>query len=186
MAGTASSAEEPPLFVEVIGKIDAPLAAVRKTLLDLDGFGAWFPSTDEWRVLARTQESATVHGRLGLPWPVDDRDYVARYSWADTEDRGFVLEAVAVVDAAPKPADGVVRVEEMHTTWNLEPLGTETAVRYVYAGSLGGRLPDWVARIGWEMQTGILMDALAEEVERRTALKKSEATTNRSPPRPPR
>jgi len=166
LPGAARGAESAPLRVVVEGQIEAPFESVRAALLDLEGFGGWFPSTEEWRVLTRDPDSALVYGRLALPWPIDDRDYVARYSWRDAPD-AFVLEARGVSDAEPRPRAGIVRVESMRTVWRIEPEGSATAVRYVYEGSPGGVLPDWVARIGWEMQTGILMDALGEEVERR-------------------
>lgn len=147
--------------------MDAPAARVRETLLDLAAFGRWFPNTEEWTVLERDESSALVYGRLSLPWPVDDRDYVARYTWSAPGAQPFRLVARAVVGAAPPAPEGVVRVEEMTTTWEVAPLGEGSQVRYVYRGSPGGALPDWVARVGWEMQTGILMDALEEELERR-------------------
>ncbi len=169
------------LRVEVLGEVDAPITAVREALLDLEGFGRWFPNTEQWQVLERTPGGALVYGRLSLPWPVDDRDYVARYSWTDSEGSHFTLRAEAVVDGTPRADESVVRVEEMKTTWELTPLGTGTRIRYVYQGSPGGFLPDWVARIGWEMQTGILMDALADELERRRKETEASAAAAEAP-----
>lgn len=163
-AGAAVAADT--ITVEVVGEIAGSEAEVRETLLDLDGFGRWFPNTKEWSVLDRTNDGALVHGRLSLPWPLDDRDYVVEYTWSEPE-APFVLSARASADRGPEPAEGVVRVDTMETTWELVPLGERTGVRYEYVGSAGGFLPDWVFQIGWEMQTGILIDALDEEVERR-------------------
>lgn len=171
----ASDVRAPGLEVEVLGEIDAPPAEVRAALLDLDAYGRWFPNTEEWEVLERSNDTALAYGRLSLPWPVDDRDYVVRYAWSDPQAPEFTLRSEVVRGAGPQERDGVVRVEEMTTTWEVAPLGTGTRVRYVYAGSPGGLLPDWVFEIGWEMQTGILMDALADEVERRRRLEAPEA-----------
>lgn len=169
--GLAEEVRAPGLEVEVVGQIEAPMAEVVATLLDLDGFGRWFPNTEEWEVLERTPDSALAYGRLSLPWPVDDRDYVVRYSWSpETEPKPFRLLSEVAPSVGPAVPEGVVRVEEMATEWEIAPLGTGTRVRYVYTGSPGGMLPDWVFEIGWEMQTGILIDALAEEVERRRTL----------------
>lgn len=160
-------AEEPPLHVVVEGRVEAPLATVRATLLDLESFGRWFPSTEEWSVLSRQEGTALVYGRLVLPWPVDDRDYVARYTWSDTVDGGLEIRAAGGAAGGPEPRAGVVRVDDMRTNWRIGPDGEGTQVRYEYVGSAGGTLPEWVARIGWEMQTGILLESLEREVESR-------------------
>ena len=167
---TPEAADARDIEVEVIGEIPGPVEEVRATLMDLEGLGRWFPNTTEWDVLERSETEALVYGRLSLPWPLDDRDYVVRYVWADEEDEGFWLEAEAVQGRGPPPPDDVERVDEMRTLWELAPLGSHTRVRYVYTGSAGGFLPDWVFRIGWEMQTGIVMDALEEEILRRRAV----------------
>lgn len=182
LVATSASAEEVPapgLVVEVVGDIEAPPAEVRAALLDLDEFGRWFPNTQEWEVLEHAKDTAVAYGRLSLPWPVDDRDYIVRYSWSDPQESEFTLRSEVVRGVGPPERDGVVRVEKMTTTWEVAPLGTGTRVRYVYAGSPGGLLPDWVFEIGWEMQTGILMDALADEVERRRQLVAREAGAER-------
>jgi hypothetical protein len=55
----------------------------------------------------------------------------------------------------------------MRTEWRLTAEDGRTRVLYVYEGSPGIPLPDWVMRIGWESQTGRLIDALSSEVGRR-------------------
>lgn len=159
-----------PIEVEVVGDIDAPLFAVRAVLLDLERFPRWYPATKEFRVLGRpATDMALVYGVQALPWPVGDRDYVVEYSWRDEPD-AFVLLAIARRDAAPRSPDGVVRVERMRTEWRIEAVpGGGTAVRYRYEGDTGGRLPTWVARLGWRSSTPLVIDGLREEVARRFA-----------------
>ena len=156
-----------PLEVEVSGVVEAPLAAVREVLLDLEGFAAWFPALGEWRVLSRDERSARVYGRQQLPWPVADRDYVVRYRWWEAEGGAFVLEAVADPTDAPPPRAGVVRLERVRSEWRLEPDGERTRARYRYRGHPGGSLPEWVARVGWRAHTGRVLEGLADEVARR-------------------
>lgn len=158
-----------PIEVEVAGLVAAPLVRVRAVLLELEGFGGWFPATDEWRVLDRPEpQRATVYGRQALPWPVSDRDYVVAYRWGD-EDGAFWLRATALAGAEPGPRRGVVRVERMETEWWIESTPGGTAVRYRYRGDAGGRLPGWVARVGWRSRTPIVIERLREEVLRDAA-----------------
>ena len=143
------------------------MTSVRSVLLDLEGFGRWFPSTAEWRVLERGAGEAVVYGRQALPWPVQDRDYVVRYRWRDEPEGDFVLEATSVTGIGPDPPDGVVRAVAVWSRWRLRAgEGGRTDVHYHYRGDQGGRLPDWVAQAGWESQTWRVIQGLADEVAR--------------------
>ena len=164
-----SAAPQTALEVVVTGNLPQPLHEVRDVLLDLAEFGSWFPALGEWRVLSRDLNSALVYGKQNLPWPVRDRDYVVLYRWWMQDDDSFFLEAIAQRDAAPAAPAGVVRLERMRTLWRLRPVGRSTEARYTYSGEAGGLLPDWVARIGWESRTGVVLQALVDEVARRTA-----------------
>lgn len=153
--------------VVVEGVVEAPMLLVRSVLLDLEGLGDWFPATEDWTVLRREPDSALVYGRQVLPWPVRDRDYVVRYRWRDTPEGEFALLAESVTGVGPAPREDAVRVLRLRSEWRIRAEGpARTAVRYHYAGDLGGSLPDWVARIGWQSQTGRVIDGLAEAVER--------------------
>ena len=153
--------------VEVAGTIEAPVAAARAVLLDLEAFDAWFPGLDSWQVLDRSPEAARVHGRQAFPWPVSDRDYVVRYRWWDREDGGFALEAVGIPGAEPAPDPGVVRVDRLRSLWTLEPEGSRTRATYLYEGPSAGRLLDWLASLGASGRTRDVIDGLAGEVARR-------------------
>lgn len=166
---TADEGNGLPIEVEVADVIEAGVPAVRSVLLDLEGFGRWFPATAEWRVLDRPEPGrATVYGRQALPWPVADRDYVVEYRWGD-EEGVFVLSAVALGRADPAAPPSVVRIERMRTEWRVESTPGGAAVRYRYQGDVGGRLPEWVARTGWRSRTPVVIERLREEVERRAA-----------------
>jgi hypothetical protein len=155
------------MTIEVGDTLDAEIDFVRLTLLDLEAFKRWFPALGDWRVLSRSESTALVYGSQALPWPISDRDYVVRYRWWTGGDGDFHLEARALADASPGPQPGRVRIERMRTEWRLTAEDGRTRVLYVYEGSPGIPLPDWVMRIGWESQTGRLIDALSSEVGRR-------------------
>jgi len=140
---------------------------VRATLVDLESFARWFPAIDEWTVIERDADSALVHGVQSIPWPMRDRDYVVRYRWTDRANTRFTLEARALVDALPAPTQGRVRVERLRTRWVLNAAGEATEARYVYEGDPGMPIPDWVMRRNWRAHAAKVIEALAQEVERR-------------------
>ncbi len=170
LGGVALAESTPlPIEVEVVGDVAAPFAAVREVLLDFERFPRWFPATDEFRVLERpAADTARVYGVQALPWPVGDRDYVVVYRWWE-EDGEFVLRATSEVGAVPPSPVGVVRVERMQTEWRIAAVPGGTAVSYRYEGDTGGRLPKWLARAGWRSSTGLVIEGLRAEIERRTA-----------------
>lgn len=151
----------------VTGVIEAPLEEVRVVLLDLEGFGRWFPRLREWRVLERDGDGARVYGRQTLPWPFRDRDYVVLYRWRDGPDGSFFLEATGLADTAPAAPGGVARLESLRSLWTLTADGPRTRASYLYEGASAGRLLDWLATIGAEERTREVIDGLAEEVGRR-------------------
>ena len=148
------------------GSIPAPLAATRAALLDIAGFGRWFPSLGEWRVLERSEGGVRVYGRHALPWPAEDRDYVVDYVWRDEADGRFVLEATARADGAPPPA-GVVRLDVLQSRWTLRSDGDTTHAHYSVSLVPRGDIPRWVEQASWRRESWRLIDALAGEVARR-------------------
>jgi hypothetical protein len=181
LAAAPVRAEE-PLRVVVEGAFEASPAAARGVLLDLENFGRWFPWISEWRVLSRGADTAHVYGRQDVPWPGRDRDYVASYHWRSEGDV-FLLEAVGVPGAEPKPPRGVTRIHTFRSEWRIESDGSGgTRARYTAEGPLDGSVQRWLARYQWRSHTRRVMEGLATELERT----RREATARPfSPRRPP-
>ena len=147
--------------------IEASFDEVRGVLLDLEGFGRWFPRLREWRVLEHDGTAARVYGRQDFPWPVSDRDYVVRYRWWEGPDGAFFLEARGLAHAAPAAPEGVVRLESLRSLWTLKAEGPHTHASYVYWGATAGRLLDWLARLDARGRTHDVLEGLAGEVAAR-------------------
>lgn len=161
------AAAEAPLQAEAERVLAAPPERVRAALLDLEGFGRWFPTVVEWRILSRGEREARVYGRQDFPWPAGDRDYVARYRWWSEGD-AFRLEAVGESASAPPVPEGVIRIERFRSEWRLAPDpsgGTRT--RYLAEGPVEGRLARWLAGIAWQHETRRVLDGLERELRER-------------------
>ena len=171
LASIAAGEESEPswLRAESTGVIDAPFEEVRRVLLDLEGFGRWFPTVVEWRVLARDDREARVYGRQGFPWPVADRDYVARYRWRSTGD-ALALEARGIAVDEPAPEARVVRLDAFRSEWQAAPAGTgATRVSYAAEGPVDSWLVRTLAGLAWQGETARVVDALRGEVARRAS-----------------
>ncbi len=84
----------------------------------------------------------TMHVVMDFPWPLADRDYVAKYTQTNTDDGGMVLEWTPATHASAPASDERVRLDQFQGTWTLTPKddGT-TEVVYLWYALYGGSLP---------------------------------------------
>lgn len=85
----------------------------------------------------------TMHVVMDFPWPLADRDYVAKYTPRELDGGGFVLEWTAATNAAAPVTDGRVRLEDFAGSWTITPKGDGSSeVVYLWHALYGGALPD--------------------------------------------
>ncbi len=112
-------------------------------------------------------ESGLVHVVLNMPFPLADRDYVARFT-EHHSDGEKVFRWVAD-DAAAPPADKVVRLVNSAGQWRLVDEGGATRVEYTWNGDLGGDVPSWALERAWRLQGTEVMEWLADAAAGRPA-----------------
>jgi carbon monoxide dehydrogenase subunit G len=119
------------------GTIDLPIAQVSNTLEHMAEYQKLFKSIVKIDVLAPD----TMHIVLDYPWPLTDRDYVAKFSKVvDGDVQSYRWEPVTDGKA---PDDGTnVRLVHMAGEWRLEPAGAGTKVTYTWQAEVGGALPE--------------------------------------------
>lgn len=84
----------------------------------------------------------TLHVVMDYPFPLDDRDYVARFTHRTEGDGTEVYGWVPVEHPGAPPADGVVRLSWLDGEWRFAPAGANTRVTYTWEADPGGNLPD--------------------------------------------
>lgn len=123
-----------------VGMVPLPIEKVASTLENMEAHQALFENIVSIRKLAPD----TMHVTLKYPWPLWNRDYVAKYTRSN--DGGvwrYRWEPVSRADAPP--VDGVVRLPRMAGEWKLEPVGAETRVTYLWQADVTG-VPATAAR----------------------------------------
>jgi len=154
--------------VQVRGDIPLPASALRGVLRDLASFPRWFPAIGRWTVMMQDDVGAVVHGVQEFPWPLRDRDYVVRYVWRETAAGVFTLEARSVTSASVPRPPGIIRLDDVHSMWTVTDRGSsESHVTYTYEGSIGGQVPEWVQRVGWQARAGDVLRNLLREARDR-------------------
>lgn len=128
------------------GTIAAPLDGVVGALRDMRYSADKFESVVQIDVLAED----TLRVVLDYPSPLDDRDYVARYSYT-TEGTAHLFRWTPAPDAGAAVVDGVVRLPDFAGEWRLEPTADgQTRVRYTWQAAIHGSFPSWAYSTAWK------------------------------------
>lgn len=78
---------------------------------------------------------------MDYPWPINDRDYVARFT--RTEQEGAQVFTWTPVEHANAPVDPkIVRLTQLDGEWRFAPDGDRTRVTYLWEADPGGGIPD--------------------------------------------
>ena len=134
--------------------------AVLALMSDVEDLPALFP-----RMLTmRRVEDDILHQVIDYPFPYDDRDIVARFTWSHTES-AHVLEWSSVTQPVV-PTVGV-RLTGAEGRFELRPRPDgRTDLRYVWRGELGPGVPDWVRPFAWKGQAREVVDGLSQGLAR--------------------
>ncbi len=130
--------------------LPARLEVVGEVLRDIPSYTEWFPECKESRVIHDFDRyTKEVYCRMGLPWPVADRDILVKNGVKLDFDTGrAVVDFHAVADPEVPEKDGVVRMCDLTGQYILEYIGRNTTrVTYVHRGHPGGSVPVRVANI---------------------------------------
>lgn len=135
-----------PMF-RATGRIDAPLQDVLDVILDVERQPEWMPRCEETRVLKREAPlRAVFYLRMGMPWPISDRDAVLA-SETKRPEPGRSLTRFWLTDMDEVgPLSGVVRMPLLEGHYALRRIDDDTTeVEYQVDVDPGGMIPDWLA-----------------------------------------
>jgi hypothetical protein len=120
------------------GVIGVPNTQAAATFADLDRF------VKQMGAISRVDrlEPDVLHVVMDYPFPLDDRDYVARFSHRVEADGTEVFGWVPVEHPKAPPEDGIVRLSWLDGEWRFAAEGTNTRVTYLWEADPGGNLPD--------------------------------------------
>ena len=157
---------------KAIGIVKAPVPVVESVLRD---FGAWknfmFMAKETKNVdlpgLKNLPDSKYLYFRQGLPWPVSDRDLVARFDFFVVKPAGEVRIMGKKVAADSIASNGVIHMPVGEMQWILKPAEEDgTEVTYQCLFSPGGQIPTSVLNILVKqigVETIIKMRAVAKQ-----------------------
>ncbi len=91
--------------------------------------------------LVKRLEPDVLHVVMDYPYPVSDRDYVAKFTRRTDADGTEVFAWAPVEHAAAPPDSSIIRLP-MDGEWKFKAEGANTRVTYIWMADPGGNLPD--------------------------------------------
>lgn len=120
------------------GVIGVPVAQAASTFEHLDQYVSKMGAITAVNRLG----TDVLHVVMDYPFPLDDRDYVARFTHRVEADGSHVFAWVPVEHPGAPVSDGVVRLAWLDGEWRFAADGANTRVTYVWEADPGGNLPD--------------------------------------------
>jgi hypothetical protein len=157
-------------LMEVRGevRVSASLSALMALLKDADYNHEWVHRSRGATILEESgYVRAYVYGIVNAPWPIQDRDTVVRFDYAqDPETLEIIITFSNTPDLVPEEP-GLVRVPDIGGFWTLRPLGDDRVdVIYQVHGNPGGWVPAWIANYAAAVSVTRTLQNLPEAVKR--------------------
>jgi hypothetical protein len=147
--GTWSTIQETPVrivctevekkpYCRSTGVIGAPVATATATFETLDQHQAQMGAISKIERL----EPDVLHIVMDYPFPLKDRDYVARFAHRTESDGTEVFAWTPVVHPSAPATSDAIRLTWLEGEWRFTPDGSRTRVTYVWQADPGGSIPD--------------------------------------------
>ncbi len=139
--------------IKAVGIIDAPLAVVEAVIRDVPGnkrFMFMCKHTDFLEIpeMKNTTDEYATYTLMEMPFPVTDREAVARVSWTVDKATGVLYAAGQSITTSYPPKEGVIRVPMVEALYTLTPRGpNKTEISYQAMSDPGGNLPAMLVSI---------------------------------------
>ena len=126
--------------------LEATLSQLVAVLMDVRTATEWVYATKSAVLLKQVSPSEVIYySEVKLPWPVSNRDFVARLKASqDARTKVVTIDGPTLSDYVPVK-DGIVRVTKSEGKWVLTPVGSHhIKVQYTLRTDPGGDLPAWL------------------------------------------
>lgn len=126
--------------------LQSSLSALVALLLDVSGTTQWVSHTQSCVLLRQVSGGELYYySEVSLPWPCQNRDFVAHVKVSQDNATGVVTVDAPAVTGWIAPKKGVVRVPRSQGLWTISPAGyRQIKVSYTLQVDPGGALPAWL------------------------------------------
>ena len=125
------------------------LSQIVSALLDLKIRPQWIYHTKSIRLVKQVSPSELFYySEISIPWPVQNRDFVAHLvTTQDSETKVVTMDGPVAPTMVPLK-DGVVRITNSNSKWIIFPINkNEVKVEYTIQLDPGGSIPAWLTNM---------------------------------------
>ncbi|WAC10283.1 START domain-containing protein [Dyadobacter pollutisoli] len=135
--------------IKVNCTVDASVTQLVALLMDVEGGVNWVYKTKSCVLLRKVSPTELYYySEISLPWPLENRDFVAHLRL--TQDRATKVVTIdgPVVNGMVSIKKGIVRVNQSKGRWVLTPAGRDrTKIEYTLHTDPGGNVPAWAVNL---------------------------------------
>lgn len=138
---------------KIIGTVDAPITALEALLRDASSMKDYAYNCSESYVvdlpgMEKSKDTLYAYQRMGMPWPVQDRDSVARICFTTDPKTGTIFADGEGLKSTYKLDPRVIRMPVCIARYTLVPKGKDKTELTMYGiADPGGNLPEWVINL---------------------------------------
>ena len=129
--------------IKIETALDASLHAVVAVLKDVPVYEDWiYKCMEAYRMEPAAPKSSLYYCKVDFPWPMSDRDFIARSQLRQDPDSRTVFIDVKGQPNEKKEMEDVVRIRSLDIHYELKPLsGNKTHITYRLHSDPGGSIP---------------------------------------------
>jgi hypothetical protein len=131
--------------VKVECEFNATASQFVALLLDVNTCPEWVYHTKSCTLIKRVSPAELYYySEISLPWPAQNRDFVAHLKVSQNTDKVIVIDGPAVSGFVPVK-DGIVRIDHSKSKWVITPIAdNKIRVEYTLHVDPGGLVPAWM------------------------------------------
>lgn len=135
--------------IKVECELNATAAQLVKVILDVKSGTEWLYHTKVSKLVKQVSPSELIYySEISLPWPVQNRDFVAHLTVSQNPETKVVTIDGPVVSGVVPQKDGIVRVRSSKGLWVITPVRKNfLKVVYVLQTDPGGSIPAWLVNL---------------------------------------
>lgn len=140
--------ESPLNAVKATTTLDCPIASAVAVILDVSNHPRWMYQCKNAKVLGKANDSTWYYyAQSSTPWPVLDRDYVAKIVARKTGNNRISIVGKGIPGYLPEKKD-IIRLPYSRSEWKFTSIGTDKIYVELYLSvDIGGSVPPWLLNL---------------------------------------
>ena len=136
-------------MLRIEANYQSTLTQMVAALLDLKTRPEWIYHTKSIRLVKQVSPSELYYySEISLPWPAQNRDFVAHLMTTQDEDTKIVTMDGPVAPSMVPEKEGIVRIKNSISKWLIFPVSkNEVKVEYTIQIDPGGVIPAWLTNL---------------------------------------